>query len=97
MRENQALATIRTLARAGAIRYTRHARERMVERGLTVMQVSAMLKNCNLYQEKSDQNGYRVDGRAPASEGPGMVLLSAHVRLLDTEDGRSILVITVMR
>ena len=45
---------IRKLARKGLVVYTKHAIDRIREYGLTVMQVSEMLKNCNHNQRLGD-------------------------------------------
>ena len=82
---------IRKLAREGLIRYTRHAIERIRQYGLTVMQVSEMLKNCNHNQRLGDLDGCRVEGRAPASDTTGTRKISAHVHV-----NEKILVITVI-
>lgn len=75
----------------GSVRYTKHAIERIREYGLTIMQVNEMLKNCNHNQSLGDSNGYRVEGRAPASDTTGTRNISAHVSL-----SNMILVITVI-
>ena len=82
---------IRKLARKGFVRYTDHAIKRILEYGLTVMQVNEMLKNCNHNQSLGDGNGYRVEGRAPASDATGTRNISAHVSLSE-----NVLVITVI-
>lgn len=82
---------IRQLAKEGLIRYTRHATERILQYGLTIMQVNQMLKNCNHNQSLDDEKGYRVEGRASCSDSTGTRNISAHVCLTD-----KILVITVI-
>jgi hypothetical protein len=82
---------IRQLAKEGLVRYTSHAIERIRQHGLTTMQVNEMLKNCNHNQNLDDKNGYRVEGRAPASDSTGTRKISAHICLAE-----KILVITVI-
>ncbi len=85
---------IRTLARNGHIRFTKHALERMGQRNITVVQVRAMLRNCRMNSKGSDQDTYRVYGRAPA-ETTGTVDIAAQVKLTE-HNGKKVLVITVM-
>jgi len=82
---------IRKLAKLGSVRYTEHAIKRIREYGLTVIQVNEMLKNCNHNQSLGDADGYRVEGRAPASDTTGTRNISAHVHL-----SKTVLVITVI-
>lgn len=82
---------IRQLAKEDLVRYTNHAIDRIRQYGLTTMQVNEMLKNCNHKQSLDDKNGFRVEGRAPASDSTGMRKISAHVCLAE-----KILVITVI-
>jgi hypothetical protein len=82
---------IRSLARQGLVKYSRHAIDRIRQYELTIMQVNEMLKNCNHNQSKDDVNGCRVEGRAPATDSVGTRRISAHVRLTE-----NIVVITVI-
>lgn len=62
---------VRELARAGKIRSTMHATQRICQYKLTIMQVNEMLKTCNHNQKLDDHNGHRVEGRAPATDCTG--------------------------
>ncbi|MCB1113369.1 MAG: DUF4258 domain-containing protein [Chlamydiia bacterium] len=83
---------IRKLAREKKIIFTKHALERIHQYDLTTMQVREMLKQGSVNKAKGDEKGYRVEGKAPASDNTGYIHLSAHVAIID-----KLLVITVIK
>lgn len=88
---------IRKLAREEKIQYTIHAIEEAKKDNFTTLQVGTMLKNCQQNRGKGDQNGIRVEGRAPATDRTGMVDICAHVKLIPNGSSNKILVITVFK
>jgi hypothetical protein len=87
---------IRKLARANCVVFTRHAIDRIRQYHLTTMQVVDMLKNCSHNQRLDDSTGYRMEGKAAASNAKGMQNISAHVKFTKNEIGKRILITTVI-
>lgn len=62
MNDTQALAEIQRLARLGRVRFTRHAFERMDERGATLRDVVAALVSATAAVHQPDRGTWRVEG-----------------------------------